>query len=147
MSRKLSLTLVIAVLALLVAVPVFAGGPSFGPEIYGDGKAWGTKGLGELPAPNENMKGSFDRLFVFTNGADGQLPLSEAAPRNPAYNGGRWWVIVATWDAPHEPVVLTSYSSEYVDDPFYSFEFHYNLGHIEIEETSTYFECPLLPVK
>jgi hypothetical protein len=137
----------VVALALAIAVPVYADGPNFTPQIYGDGEAWGTKGLGDLPAPNENMKGSFDKLFVFTNGATGQLPLSEAAPGNPAFNGGRWWVIEATWVGPHDPVVLTSYASEYVDDPSESFEFHYDLGHIEVSPTMTYFECPLLPVK
>lgn len=150
MSRRLSLTLLVAALALAIAVPVYADGPNFTPQIYGDGKAWGTKGLGGLPAPNENMKGSFDKLFVFDDtAAEGQLPVSEAAPRNPDYNGGRWWVWSATWkeDVPHDPVVLTSYSEDYVADDFDSIMFHYELGHIELTPTMTYFECPLLPVK
>lgn len=147
MSRNTLWAVLALVLALAVALPASAGSPSFTPQIYGDGEAWGTKGLADLPAPNENMQGSFDKLYVFTNGADHQLPLSEAAPGNPAYNGGRWQVIQATWDAPHDPVVLTSFSSEYVDDPFHSFEYHYSRGHIEVTPTMTYFECPLLPVK
>jgi hypothetical protein len=151
MSRRLSLTLLVAALALAIAVPVYADGPTFGPAIYGDGEAWGTKGLGNLPAPNDHMKGSFDRLFVFPDPEGGeydlQMPVSEAAPGNPAYNGGRWWAVEATWVGPHDPVVLTSYSSEYVDDPFDSFEYHYNLGHIEVTPTTMYFQCPLLPVK
>lgn len=147
MFRRVEIFVFVVVLALVAALPAAAGAPNFGPAIYGDGEAWGTKGLGDLPAPNEQMQRSFDKLIMFTNGATGQLPLSEAAPGNPAYNGGRWWVIEATWDAPHDPVVLTSYSSKYVADPFESFEFHYNLGHITLSPTMTYFECPLLPVK
>jgi hypothetical protein len=158
MSRRLSVILAIAALALLVAVPVYAlpGKPDFTQHIYADGEAWGTKVTAVFKAPKGNSGDrSFDRLFVFTNGADGQLLVGEAAPGNPDYNGGRWETWTATWidKLPHDKVVLTAYSQDSVDDPFYSIEFHYNLGHIELEKGSPgapppdYFECPLLPVK
>ena len=137
-------------LLLLIAMPALAmkGKPDFGPHIYADGEAWGTKVLGELPAPNDHNEQSFDKFFVFTNGADGQLPVGEAAPRNPAYNGGRWDTYTATWNeagiAAHDPLpVLTSYEAVML---------HEGLGHLDIVEGSPpggppdYFECPLLPV-
>ena len=73
------------------------GKPNFGPAIYGDGEVWGTKGAATIPAPNGNNNQSYDKLFVVVNGAPGQLPVAEAAPRNPAYNGGRWFTHTVMW--------------------------------------------------
>lgn len=152
MLRRVSLFTFVVVLSLIVAVPAFAdqpdnvgGGlgnkaPDFSAGVYADGEAWGTKGTTSLPAPNEKNEQSFDKIFVVTNGADGQLPVGEAAPGNPNYNGGRWWVHTATWidDLPHPKMVLTSYEEVM---------FHYDLGHLIIEDPGVYFQCPLLPVK
>ena len=143
--------LAVAPLALLLALTgvnlAYADAPNFGPAIYGDGEVWGTKGLADLPAPNGHNDQSFDKLFIFVNGAPGQLAVSEAAPGNPAYNGGRWSAQTVMWtqaglDA-HDPLpVLTSY-----DD----IQLHYSLGHLAIASGNpsggrSYFECPLLPV-
>lgn len=148
--RKFGFVLLVVVLSLLVAVPAFAAGPNFSPAIYADGQAFGTKGLADLPAPNGNNNQSYDKLFVFTNGVEGeQLPVAEAGPGNPAYNGGRWWTHTVTWtqeglDAHGGPLLLKSYADIMV---------HYNLGHLDITPGSPeggprdYFECPLLPVK
>jgi hypothetical protein len=152
MWRKIALT--ITVLALVVwatSVCVYAEGPSFGPQIYGDGEAWGTKGVATLPAPNEHNVQSFDKLFVFTNGAVGQLPVAEAAPGNRYYNGGRWFTHTVTWTQAgmdqHENdglPVLKSYE-QIMDEN--------DVNHLIIVEGSPtggprpYFECPLLPVK
>ena len=163
MFRKVTLIVFVVVLSLTMAVPAFAdqpdnvgGGlghkaPNFGPSVYGDGVAWGTKGTTTLPAPNGKNDQSFDKLFVITNGAKGQLPVSEAAPGNPMYNGGRWITQTVTWTAAgmdaHDPLpVLMSY-----DD----IERHAGLGHLSITPGSPggdgappdYFQCPLLPVK
>jgi hypothetical protein len=123
--------------------------PNFGPAVYGDGAVWGTKGTTGLPAPNQNNLQSFDKLFIIVNGAAGQLPVSEAAPGNPLYSGGRWFTHTVMWTdaglAAHNPLpVLTSY-----DD----ITLHYSLGHLAIAAGSpmggppAYFQCPLLPVK
>jgi hypothetical protein len=144
MLRKRSLVVVVVVLALLAAaLPALADGPNFGPAIYADGVAWGTKGLGELPAPNGKNDQSFDALYAFTNGSEGQLAVAEASPGNPRYNGGRWNLMEATWtqagfDAHGTPPVLMSEADVL---------FHASLGHIEIHSAETYFLCPLLPVK
>jgi hypothetical protein len=137
--------------ALFMATAAMAGAPDFSERIYGDGVAWGTKGLNVLPAPNEHNRQSFDPLFVITNSnnPEGQLPVSEAAPGNPAYNGGRWFTHTVEWTAEgfqaHGIVpVLTSYSDV---------QEHEALGHLVITQGSfpdgppVYFECPLLPVK
>lgn len=131
--------------------------PAFTPQIYGDGEAWGTKGVTPLPPPNDHNEQSFDPLFVITNSNNPgtQLPVSEAAPGNPAYNGGRWFTHTATWTdqgfADHGTVpILTRYGP--VGDPE-AILTHVGLGHLTITEGSppggppAYFECPLLPVK
>jgi hypothetical protein len=122
----------------MVAVPALAAGPSFSPQIYADGVAWGTKGLGELPAPNEQMMVSFDTLYLFENGAEGQLPVSEAGPGNRAYNGGRWATQGVMWTIESPPVVKDAAS----------ILSHLGTGDLVlIEGSPSYFECPLLPIK
>jgi hypothetical protein len=139
----------IAIAALVATASVHADAPNFSPAIYADGEVWGTKGLADLRAPNGHNEQSYDKLFVIVNGAPGQLPVAEAAPGNPNYNGGRWFTHTVMWTAAgmaaHNPLpVLMSY-----DDIMY----HYGLGHLAIAPgppvpgPRAYFECPLLPVK
>lgn len=149
--RKITLFLLLSMLLAAFAFPAAAGAaaPNFTPQIYADGQAWGTKGVTALPAPTDHNRQSFDKLFAFTNGADGQLPVSEAGPGNPAYNGGRWLTYTVTWTAEgmaaHDPLpVLKSYDEIML---------HEGLGHLTVQEGTfsggpmPYFECPLLPVK
>lgn len=147
MKSRLALAPLALLLALTSATVAYAGAPNFAPAIYGDGEVWGTKGLAELPAPNGRNNQSFDKLFIFVNGAPGQLPVSEAAPRNPAFNGGRWSAQTVLWTADglaaHDPLpVLKSYAD---------IQLHYSLGHLAIAPGHPlggpdYFECPLLPI-
>ncbi len=139
---------------LLAAAIVPAQQPNFSPAIWGDGQLWGTKAVTVLPTPNPNAQNSksFDSLFVFvnSNNPSPQLPISEAAPGNPAYNGGRWFTHAVEWTeagfAAHGGVVpiLTSYQE---------IQLHAELGHLAIAAGSPlggpplYFLCPLLPVK
>ena len=140
----LSLTLGLASMALAKA-------PTFTPALWGDGVMWGTKGTTELPPPTPKNLQSYDQLFVIVNSNNpaGQLPVSEAAPRNPDYNGGRWITMTAEWtqdgfDVHGTVPVLMSY-----EDVLY----HEGEGHLSITMGSPgpmpppYFQCPLLPVK
>ena len=151
MLRKLSFLTLVLALSLVAAVPALAASPNFSPAIYADGKAWGTKAVAELPPPNGKNLQSFDKLFVITNSnnPEGQLPVSEAGPRNRAYNGGRWYTHTVMWtqagfDAHGTVPVLKSYEEVMV---------HYQLGHLDIQAGSfeggppAFFVCPLLPVK
>ncbi len=123
------------------------GAPNFMPAIYGDGEVWGTKGTTPLPAPNAKNLQSFDNLYVFTNANDPdavQLPVSEAAPGNPKYNGGRWSVQLVTWTAAgfmayggYAPILTSEEAILY----------NQHAGYLEIESGHNYFQCPLLPVK
>jgi hypothetical protein len=149
---KSKVTIVVAaIMTVALIAPALAapGKPNFTPSVYADGQAWGTKGTTALPAPTENNIQSFDPLFVFINGADSQLPVGEAAPKNRAYNGGRWITWTAWWTeegmAAHDPLpVIMSYAELLI---------HAGLGHIETALGSPeggpppYFQCPLLPVK
>lgn len=155
MLRKTLPVLFIIVLALAAvgAVSANPGKPSFAANLYADGETWGTKGAAALPAPNERNMQSFDKLFAIINSNNpaGQLPVAEAAPGNPLYNGGRWATQTVEWtqsgfDAHGTVPVLKSY-----DDVM----LHYSLGHLTITAGSPdpvngppdYFQCPLLPVK
>lgn len=155
MVRKTMLVVSLVILALTAVGVASAnpGRPNFSPQLYADDQVFGTKGAAALPAPTENNAQSFDKLFVIVdeNGPI-QMPVAEAAPGNPNYNGGRWFTQTVMWteagiEAHGEPLpVLTSY-----DDVM----LHYSLGHLTITAGSPggpdappdYFECPLLPVK
>ncbi len=134
-NKTLALT-VVMLLLLALAVPAFAAGPNFGEAIYADGQAWGTKGTADLPAPNAHNRQSFDGLYKITNGVEGQLAVAEAAPGNPAYNGGRWIEYMGSFTG--TPVLVTSFGQlqDLID-----------AGEISFTETGNYFQCPLLPVK
>ncbi len=146
MKSRLALIPLIFLFSLTGMSLAYAEAPNFSPVIYGDGELWGTKGLGELPAPNGRNDQSFDKIFIFVNGAPGQIPVSEAAPRNPAYNGGRWSSQTVMWTAEglaaNNPLpVLKSYAD---------IQFYYAIGHLALAPGHpfggpNYFECPLLP--
>lgn len=144
MNSKTASLFISLIMGLLVAGAAQAGpgAPNFSPAIYGDGEMWGTKGTTSLPAPNGHNMQSFDKLFVFPDGATtapGQLPVSEAAPGNPDYNGGRWATYTIVWEMGSMPVLLTSYAD---------IMYYVNAGDLVIVEGDhSYFQCPLLPVK
>jgi hypothetical protein len=153
MFRNISAVAFALALVLAFAAPAAAnpGKPNFGPAVYGDGQAWGTKGAAGLPAPGESNLQSFDKLFVVTNSNNpaGQLPVAEAAPGNPNYNGGRWFTHTVTWTQ----AGFSAYGTVPVLMSYADIMFHSGLGHLTIAPGSPaggpppYFECPLLPVK
>ncbi len=132
MIRKSALVALVVAISMIFAVPAFAAAPTFDPAIYADGETWGTKGTTDLPAPTANNEQSFDGLFKIP----GQMPVAEAAPGNPAYNGGRWIEYNVTWVG--TPELVTSYAQ------LHSLKV---AGMVTFTETGAYFQCPLLPVK
>ena len=128
-----------------------AAAPNFTAAVYGDGEVWGTKGNATLPAPNAHNVQSYDGLYVIvnSNAESAQLPVSEAAPGNPDYNGGRWFTHTVMWtDAGFDYYgtvpVLKSFDELLQEE---------EMGHLVIAAGSfdggprPYFQCPLLPVK
>lgn len=144
-----SIALITGGMLLLMAQLVSAnpGQPNFMPAIYGDGEVWGTKGTTTLPAPNANNVQSFDNLYVITNFNNPnavQLPVSEAAPGNPDYNGGRWFLHTVAWTEAgflayggYVPVLK---SGEEID-------YNEQMSYLVITPVEAFFQCPLLPVK
>jgi hypothetical protein len=142
MKKKLLALTIALVLLFVAAIPAFAAGPNFGPAIYADGVAWGTKGNPALPAPTANNRQSFDGLYKLVDNEGNllQLPVAEAAPGNPAYNGGRWIEYFVTWNEGYTPPSEPITSFEELDGYIQS-------GAVSVEESGNYFQCPLLPVK
>jgi hypothetical protein len=91
---------------------------------------------------------STDTLYNFgMSGLGGQRPVSDSAPGDSDYNGGRWSVKIVAFTAQgkavHDPdgdgnVNFELTNAQAVLD-------HEALGHITIMDTTVYFECPLLP--
>lgn len=132
------------------------GKPSFGPEIYGDGDPWGTKFTTVIPEPRNGGR-SLDVLAFVVSGPsqDGpplQLPVSEAAPGNPAYNGGRWvskTVTVTDSDRYDDVQPVTDYDTLLAEQAAGTFGPFLDGAPIVDGEPlrPEYFQCPLLPVK
>ena len=138
---------VLAIVGVLMAAPAYAeppidnmGPPAFAPAIYADGAVWGTKAVALLRAPNGHNDQSFDALYVVTNGVVGQLPVAEAGPGNPDYNGGRWFTHTITWKMGATRVALTSYQ----DIQTHAAELMITSGS-PMGGPPPYFVCPLLP--
>jgi hypothetical protein len=150
-TAMMSFTLLAIVFLTVTTVWAGRGQPNFSPALYADGELWGTKATTTLPPPNDHNLQSFDKLFAITNGAPGQLPVGEAAPGNPNYNGGRWSTHTVMWTVDgmdyyigNVPVLM---SYEEIED-------NYDMGFLAITPGSPnpptppdYFQCPLLPVK
>lgn len=149
MRFRLALAPLALIFALVSSAWANPGAPNFGAALYGDGEVWGTKGAAALPAPNGHNNQSFDMLFVFVNGAAGQLAVAEAAPGNPAFNGGRWATQTAMWTQ----AGLDFYGSVPVLMSYEDIQIQESLGYLSTasgspnpDMTPDYFECPLLPV-
>jgi len=90
--------LFLVVLAMLIVLPtaVFADGKSLGPPggtIYANDVAYRTIGTPSV-LPQNAPDDSFDTLYHFPD-CDGCAAVSDAAPGDTDYNGGRWKVVNA----------------------------------------------------
>ena len=117
-----------------------AAKPNFQAGFWGDNERWGTTAVTVLPEPNN--KDSLDKLFFFTH-PDQDAPLSEAAPGNSDYNGGRWWSQTATV---HDDAAIDFPITSYAE-----LAGHLSAGHVSVSPGEAnhpdFFECPLLPYK
>jgi hypothetical protein len=139
--RRIAVVGLVLAMLFAMAAPAFAlpGKFSFAPGIYADGTAYSSRKVADIPAPNAHNLQSFDMLVGITNGVEGQLAVAEAGPGNPAYNGGRWYEVPATWSDGATPFLIKSFDvlMEQV-----------SLGNLSIDDSNPQFlECPLVPVK
>ncbi|MBD3337012.1 MAG: hypothetical protein GF355_15975 [Candidatus Eisenbacteria bacterium] len=128
-ARIRSFSASLAVMAMLAAVvPVF--GQGLGPpagDIYAHDVLYRTVGTPtELP-----NNGPFDTIYVL---GDGLANVSESAPGDMDYNGGRWEVRPITW-VNIEPTQFTN--AEQI-------EMAAENGDIEIGDVVKRFVCPLI---
>ena len=118
--------------------------------VWNDGQLYGTV-LTPTLLPDNAPDISFDKLYNFDNsGLRGQRSVSDAAPGDRDYNGGRWMIFAVTFTSLgksiHDPdgdgvVNVELKSEEKVLE-------HEILGHIVIsDEPIKRFECPLIPAK
>jgi len=91
---------------------------------------------------------STDVIFSFMDsGLSGQRSVSDSAPGDPSYNGGRWNLMLVTFTEKG----ITVHDPD--GDGVVNFELtnaeqvlhHAELGHLIITEPGVYFECPLQP--
>lgn len=146
-SKIIVIIVAFSVVAMLTAVSVFAGGAMHVSDLI-----WANDEIYDTivtPATfNSPPAHSTDTFYNFAlSGLSGQRPVSDSAPRDPGYNGGRWDMKMVVFT----PAGLIAHDSD--DDGFVNFELtsadqlltHYGLGHFDIFDTGVYFECPLLP--
>ena len=149
MTRKTTIVIASLLLAAFAGTAAVAGGATrVENALWGAGVLWDT--VLTPTSFKQPPSHSVDLLYNFSmSGLSGQRAISSNVPGDRDYNGGRWWVQIVVFTAQgleaHDPdgdgVVnfeLTSASE---------IENHIALGHIEVFETSTYFECPLLRSK
>jgi hypothetical protein len=93
---------------------------------------------------------STDVIFSFAeSGLTGQRSVAEAAPGNPAYNGGRWHVYGVEFTEAGV-MMFDEDMNGMVDEEFTNAEAVLEAaeaGLVVISDAEFYFECPLLPSK
>lgn len=91
---------------------------------------------------------SVDILYNFSmSGLTGQRSVSEAYPGSEGFNGGRWSVKIAVFTKEGKDVHDLDGDGQ-IDSEFTNAEAvleHVELGHIDLFDTTIYFECPMLP--
>ena len=135
--RRIAVVGLVVAMLFAMAAPAFAlpGKTSSVGVIYADGNLYRSKAAANLPAPNGQNLQSFDKLFDIA----GQPNVSDAAPGDSNYNGGRWEVISTSWTDPMaEHSLLTSAEDVYAAVA---------AGELEIGGPVAYVECPLLRLK
>jgi hypothetical protein len=95
-------TVIALLLCILALVPAAANAAprTFG-QLYHDGEVLRTFGL-----PAAVPHGGRDPLFVFTNGVDEQLSVTQFAPGDRDFHGGSWAVYQVTFTT--APYLITS---------------------------------------
>ena len=142
-------SIVVSVLILLFVSSVFAA-----QAIRVSGALWANDELFDTILTDTSFylppAQSTDVLYNFMmSGLGGQRSVSESAPGDRNFNGGRWSVKVVVFTeagkAVHDPDRdgVVNFELTNADEVLT----HHSLGHLDIMDTSIYFECPLLKMK
>jgi hypothetical protein len=142
----LSLMLTSVVLAVPLSATMAAGPPSGG--IYADNSVFRTVGTPtSLPQGNGQP---FDQLYRFVSSlppgapaTDQQYPLSDHAPGDQAFVGGRWHVVLVV-DSNGNPITGYDFNAHPITSLSQYLSVKAAMGWTEVS-TSVYFECPLVP--
>lgn len=91
---------------------------------------------------------STDTLYNFSmSGLVGQRSISDAAPADTAFNGGRWSVKMVVFTpqgiSVHDPDGDGTINMELMNAAQVLEQ--ESMGYVEVLDTTIYFECPLLP--
>ncbi len=132
MHRSLrTLTLLASVVGLSLLTLPAAGDARVGPP---GGGIYAHDQLFRVVATPRDLPphGNFDTIYVL--GGD-LMNVSDAAPGDAAYNGGRWEVRLITWSG-MAPTQFTN--AEAIDQAA-------AMGKIQIGDVARRFECPLIP--
>ena len=119
----------VAVLAFAFLANVASAAPARAEiRAYANDRLWASfAGPDFKSAPGVSV----DKIYVLVG--EGLLPVAEASPGDPEYNGGRWEVHMVTFTG----LSPTQFTND--EDLLY----HASLGHLAIGGVVKYFECPL----
>lgn len=121
---------VVMALAFL-ANAVAAAPPRAGIRVYANDVVWASFDAADFkPGPVQSL----DKIYVLVG--EGFIPVGEASPGDPDYNGGRWEVHMVTFTG-MDPTQFTN------DEDLLA---HAAMGHLSISSPVRYFECPLVPL-
>jgi len=147
-SRLFIIIIAMAMVSMATGIASAGGATRVSGAIWAHGELYDTVVTPTtFIAPPEH---STDTLYNFgMSGLGGQRSVSESAPGDPDFNGGRWNVQMVVFTpqgvAEHDPdgdgiVNFELANAEAVLE-------HEALGHIIINDANFYFECPMLPRK
>lgn len=143
---KKILILVTSLVAVAMMTNTHAGATRAHDALWAGGKLYSTiLTPTSFISPPEH---STDTLYNFSmSGLMGQRGVSNSYPGKRDYNGGRWSVKIAVFTA--EGVAAHDQDGDgHIDAELTSSEAVMEMvanGHIEIMDTTIYFECPLIP--
>lgn len=150
MNRQIKLSMVTACIMILFGTVSALAEPATKVDeaIWAHGEIYGT--VATPTSFNLPPVQSTDTIYSFMmSGLTGQRSVSESAPGDRNYNGGRWSVKVVFFTDQGKLI------HDHDNDGAVNFELtsseqvleHEALGHLTIMDTSIYFECPLLKSK
>jgi len=150
MQRRLRFAAAATLVALVFTPLALAGGPA----TRGENAIWAHDVIYDVLATQNSFTDppshTVDKLYNFSmSGLMGQRSVSESAPGDTDYNGGRWWIQMVVFT----PAGLAMYDPD--GDGTANVELtnaeqvlhEAQMGRLEIHATSAYFSCPLLPTR